>query len=79
MTPMLEAMLHADATEQCLGLCKLSNARTYVRTHKELLTLRDHLTLGNAHRGVAKFRLLGDENSRPAALRAGLRSVNHVR
>jgi hypothetical protein len=52
--PMLEALLNHDAQLHCLGHCKSSNARTYARTHKELLTLVSDLTLGNARRGGCK-------------------------
>lgn len=72
MTRMLEAMLNHHATAQCLGHCKLSNPRTYARTHKEPLTFWSYITLGDAHRGGKRFRRLGDENSRTASAARGL-------
>lgn len=47
-----------------------SNARTYVRTHKELLTLGSYLALGNARWGVARFGPSSEESSEPAVLAA---------
>lgn len=42
--------------------CKLSNARTYGRTYRQLLTLVTNLTLGNARRGAARFAATGDRS-----------------
>lgn len=41
---MLQALLQALLVVHCVELCELSNARTYARTHKELLTLIFRLT-----------------------------------
>lgn len=44
-----------------------SNARTYGRTDVQELTLANHLQLGIARRGVARFAQLGEQHSRPVA------------
>ncbi|QBP31778.1 hypothetical protein SEA_PIPER2020_89 [Mycobacterium phage Piper2020] len=68
-----QAMLASNA--QSNALSKSTYVRTYLRrtTH-----LGSYLTLGIARRGVARFRQLGDENSRPAALRASSNGARHA-
>lgn len=56
---MLEQCL-SSARASCLEQCVGSNARTYVRTDKELLTLGSYLALGIARRGAARFPLKVD-------------------
>lgn len=47
------------------------NAHTYLRTYQHLLTLRNHLTLRNARRGVARFAPADVTHARQAAASRG--------
>ncbi|SHT36703.1 HNH endonuclease [Mycobacteroides abscessus subsp. abscessus] len=58
----------SNAQASCSEQCMFSNARTYARTHEELLTLRGNLALVDARRGVARSDASSEEVTEPAVL-----------
>lgn len=71
--------------EQCQSIARgallqafrFSNARTYARTHKDLLTLLSHVPLANARRGAERFTSTGEKSERTAGASRGLIDCNH--
>lgn len=55
-----------------------SNAQTDRQTYKQLLTLGNSLTLGNARRGAARFHPHRQRTRRPAAAARRLIGANHA-
>lgn len=47
------------ASDALLRAFRFSNARTYARTHRDLLTLLSYITLVSARRGATRFIHIG--------------------
>lgn len=71
--------------EQCQSIARrallqafrFSNARTYARTHRDLLTLLCYLPLVIARRGAGRFTSMGERSERTVGASRDLSECNH--